>query len=49
MTTFRILIFRGVSLLGRFADFRPAKQRNIKAMQKSNFEVAAVLVYRALQ
>ena len=49
MTTFRILIFRGVSLLGRFADFIPAKQRIIKTVQTSNFEVAAVLMYRAVQ
>jgi hypothetical protein len=39
MPAFRILVFRDVSLVGRFEDFKPANQRNNNAVEISDFAV----------
>jgi hypothetical protein len=44
MSTFRVLVFRDVSLVGRFEVFKPAKQRNNSAVETSYFAFAALLI-----
>jgi hypothetical protein len=44
MATLRILVFRDVLLVGRFAVFKLANQRNNNAMETSNFAVSPFLI-----
>jgi hypothetical protein len=44
MPTFRILVFRDVSLVGRFEVIEPANQRNNNAVETSNLAVDAFLI-----
>jgi hypothetical protein len=39
MPTFRIVVFRDVSLVGRFEVLKPANQRNNSAVETSSFAV----------
>jgi hypothetical protein len=48
MYLFRILLFRGVSLLGRLEVFKPTKSET-SAMQFPHFSVAAVQLARTVQ
>jgi hypothetical protein len=44
MPTFRIPVFRDVSLVGRFEVLKPADERNNNAVETSNFVVASFLI-----
>jgi hypothetical protein len=44
MSAVRILVFRDVSLAGRFEGFKPASQQNSNVVETSNFAVATFLI-----